>query len=74
MNPCFLLVNPEQTPVAGGARIGVAHRRRKEAWRLPVRPLEAVLRDRMSRCVRKLWRSRRLDAVQSGCTALSIFK
>jgi hypothetical protein len=53
MNPCFLLGNPEQTPLAGGARIGVAHRRRKEAWRLPVRPLEAVLRDRMRRCVRQ---------------------
>ena len=53
MNPCFLLRNPEQTPLAGGARVGVAHRRRKEAWRLPVRPLEAVLRDRMRRCVRQ---------------------
>jgi 3-methyladenine DNA glycosylase Mpg len=53
MNPCFLLGNPKQTPLAGGTRIGVAHRRRKEAWRLPVRPLEAVLRDRMRRCVRQ---------------------
>jgi hypothetical protein len=53
MNPCFLLGNPEQTPLAGGARVGVAHRQRKEAWRLPVRPLEAVLRDRMCRCVRQ---------------------
>jgi hypothetical protein len=53
MNPCFLLGNPEQTPLAGGARVGVAHRRRKEAWRLPVRPLEAILRDRMRRCVRQ---------------------
>jgi 3-methyladenine DNA glycosylase Mpg len=44
MNPCFLLGNPEQTPLARGARIGVAHRRREETWRLPVRPLEAVLR------------------------------
>jgi hypothetical protein len=44
MNPCFLLGNPEQTPLAGGARVGVAHRRREEAWRLPVQPLEAVLR------------------------------
>jgi hypothetical protein len=51
MNPCFLLRNLEQTPLAGGARVGVAHRRRKEAWRLLVRPLEAVLRDRMRRCV-----------------------
>jgi hypothetical protein len=50
MNPCFLLGNPEQTPLAGGARVGVAHRRLEEAWRLPVRPLEAVLRGRMSRC------------------------
>jgi hypothetical protein len=53
MNPCFLLGNPEQTPLAGGARVGVAHRRRKEACRLSVRPLEAVLRDRMYRCVRQ---------------------
>jgi 3-methyladenine DNA glycosylase Mpg len=53
MNPCFLLRNPEQTPLAGGARVGVAHRRREEAWRLTVRPLEAVLRGRMRRCVRQ---------------------
>ena len=51
MNPCFLLGNPEQTPLAGGARVGIAHRRREEVWRLLVRPLEAVLRGRMSRCV-----------------------
>jgi hypothetical protein len=44
MNPCFLLGNPEQTPLARGARVGVAHRRQEEIWRLPVRPLEAVLR------------------------------
>jgi hypothetical protein len=31
MNPCFLLGNPEQTPVARAARVGVAHRRREEA-------------------------------------------
>jgi hypothetical protein len=53
MNPCFLLGNPEQTPLTGGARVGVAHRRRKEAWRLSVRPLEVVLRDCMCRCVRQ---------------------
>jgi hypothetical protein len=53
MNPCFLLGNPEQTPLVGGAHVGVAHRRREEAWRLPVRPLEAVLRGRMRRCVRQ---------------------
>jgi hypothetical protein len=53
MNPFFLLGNPEQTSLAGGARVGVAHRRREEAWRLPVRPLEAVLRGRMRRCVRQ---------------------
>jgi hypothetical protein len=52
MNPCFLLENPEQTPLAGSARVGVAHRRR-EVWRLPVRPLEAVLRGHMCRCVRQ---------------------
>jgi hypothetical protein len=53
MNPYFLLGNPEQTPLAGSARVGVAHRRREEAWRLPVRPLEAVLRGHMRRCVRQ---------------------
>jgi hypothetical protein len=53
MNPCFLLRNPEQTPLAGGPRVGIAHRRREEAWRLPVRRLEAVLRDRMRHCVRQ---------------------
>jgi hypothetical protein len=53
INPCFLLRNPEQTPLEGGARIGVAHRQRKEVWRLPVRPLEAVLRDHMCRCVQQ---------------------
>ena len=53
MNSYFLLGNPEQTPLAGGARVGVAHRRREEAWRLPVQPLEAVLRGRMCRCVRQ---------------------
>jgi hypothetical protein len=40
----FLLGNPEQTPLAGGARVGVARRRREEVWRLSVRPLKAVLR------------------------------
>jgi hypothetical protein len=53
MNPCFLLGNPEQTPLAGGARVGVAHRRQEKAWRLPVRPLEEVLRGRMCRYVRQ---------------------
>jgi hypothetical protein len=53
MNQCFLLENSEQTPLVGGARVGVAHRRREEAWRLPVRPLEAVLRGHMRRCVRQ---------------------
>jgi hypothetical protein len=53
MNPCLLLGNPKQTPLAGGARVGVAHRRREEAWRLPVRPLEAALCGRMRRCVRQ---------------------
>jgi hypothetical protein len=53
MNTCFLVGNHEQTPLVGGARVGVAHRRREEAWRLPVRPLEAVLRDRMCRCARQ---------------------
>ena len=36
MNSCFLLGNPEQTPLARGARVGVAHRRREEAWQLSV--------------------------------------
>jgi hypothetical protein len=68
------LENPEQTPLARGARVGVAHRRREETWRLPVRPLEAVLRGPCAAVYGKLRRSRRLDAVQSGCTALSIVK
>jgi hypothetical protein len=53
MNPCFLLENPEQTPLVGGTRVGVAHRRREETWRLPVRPLETVLRGRMCCYVRQ---------------------
>ena len=60
--------------VPRGARVGVAHRRREETWRLPVRPLEAVLRVPCATMYGKLRRSRRLDAVQSGCTALSIVK
>jgi serine/threonine protein phosphatase PrpC len=74
MNSCFLLRNLEQTPLAGGARVGKAHRRREEAWRLSVQQLEAVLRGRMRRYVRQAPASRLLDAVQSGCTALSIVK
>jgi hypothetical protein len=74
INPCFLLGNPEQTPLARGTRVGVAHRRREEACRLPVRPLEAVLRGPCAAVYGKLRRSRRLDTVQSGCTALSIVK
>jgi hypothetical protein len=69
MNPCLLLENPEQTPLAGGTRVGVAHRRQEETWRLPVRPLETVLR-----LDAPLGRDCRLDAVQSGCSALSIDK
>jgi hypothetical protein len=53
MNLCFLHGNPEQTPLAGGAHVGIAHRWREEVWRLLVRPLEAVLRGRMRRCVRQ---------------------
>jgi hypothetical protein len=53
MNPCFLLGNTEQTPLAGGARVGVAHRQREEDWRLPVRPLKAVLCGRMRYYVRQ---------------------
>jgi hypothetical protein len=53
MNPYFLLGNPEQTPLAGGARVGIAHRRREEVWRLPVRPLETVLHGHMRRCDRQ---------------------
>jgi hypothetical protein len=74
MNPCFLLGNPEQTPLVGGAHVGVAHRRREEAWRLPVRPLEAVLRGRMRRSVRKAPAQPPLGRGQSVCIALSIFK
>jgi hypothetical protein len=53
MNSCFLLGNTEQTPLAGGARVGVAHRQQEEAWRLPVRPLKAILCGRMRRYVRQ---------------------
>ena len=53
MNPCFLLRNSKQTPLAGGARVGIAHRRREKAWQVPVRHLEAVLRGRMRRCGRQ---------------------
>jgi hypothetical protein len=53
MNSCFLLENSEQTPLAGGTRVGVAHRRQEETWQLPVRPLETVLRGRMCRYVRQ---------------------
>jgi hypothetical protein len=53
MNPCFLLENPKQTPLAGGTRVGVTHRRQEETWRLPVRPLKTVLRGRMCRYVRQ---------------------
>jgi hypothetical protein len=53
MNSCFLLKNPEQTLLAGGTRVEVAHRRQEETWRLPVRPLEIVLRGRMCRYVRQ---------------------
>jgi hypothetical protein len=74
MNPCFLLGNTEQTPLARGTRVGVAHRRREETWRLPVRPLETVLRGPRAAVYGKLRRIHRLDAVQSGCTTLSIVK
>jgi hypothetical protein len=53
MNPCFLLENSKQTPLSGGTRVGVAHRRQEETWRLPVRHLETVLRGRMCRYVRQ---------------------
>jgi hypothetical protein len=53
MNPCFLLRNPEQTPLAGDAQVAVVHRRREEACRLTVRPLEAVILSRMRRYVRQ---------------------
>jgi hypothetical protein len=52
MNSCFLLENLEQTPLAGGTRVGVAHRQ-EETWRLLVRPLETVLRGRICRYVRQ---------------------
>jgi hypothetical protein len=53
MNPCFLLGNPKQTPLVGGARVGVVHQRREEAWRLTVRPQEADLHGRMRSSVRQ---------------------
>jgi hypothetical protein len=74
MNPCFLFENSEQTPLVGGARVGVAHRRREEAWRLQ---FDLWKQYYVVACVAvfgKLRRSRRLNAVQSGCTTLSIFK
>jgi hypothetical protein len=74
MNSCFLLETPEQTPLAGGTRVRVAHRRQEETWRLPVQPLETVLRGRSAAMYDKLRRSCHLDAVQSGCSALSIVK
>jgi hypothetical protein len=49
----MFLVNPEQTPLAGGARVGIAHRRQEQVWRLPVRPPEAILRGRMRCCGRQ---------------------
>jgi hypothetical protein len=64
-NPCFLLGNPEQTPLARGARVGVAHRRREETWRLSVRPVEVVLCGPCAAVYGKLRRSRRLDAVRA---------
>jgi hypothetical protein len=53
MNSCFLIENPDQTPLAGGTRVRVAHRQQEETWRLPVRHLETVLRGRMCRYVRQ---------------------
>jgi hypothetical protein len=53
MNPCFLFESPEQTPLAGDTRVGVAHQRREETLRLPVRPLETVLCGCMCRYVRQ---------------------
>ena len=53
MNPRFLLENPEQTPLAEGTRVGVAHRRQEKTWRLSVRPLETVLCGCMCRYVRQ---------------------
>jgi hypothetical protein len=53
MNSCFLLENPEQTPLAAGTRVRGAHRRQEETWRLPVRPLKKVLRGHMCRYVRQ---------------------
>jgi hypothetical protein len=70
----FLTWKLEQTPLARGTRVGVAHRRREETWRMPVRPLEAVLCGPCAAVYGKLRRSRRLDTVQSGCTALTIVK
>jgi hypothetical protein len=53
MDSCFLLENPELTPLAGDTRVRVAHRRQEETWQLPVRPLETTLRGRMCRYVRQ---------------------
>jgi hypothetical protein len=51
MNPCFLLGNPEQTPLAGGARVDIAHRRREEAWCRRFDPEGSLDRRVNCRCV-----------------------
>jgi hypothetical protein len=74
MNPRFLLGNPEQTPLAGGTHVGVAHRRREEAWRLQFDLWKQSYVAAWVVVYDKLRHSRRLDVVQIGCTALSIVK
>jgi hypothetical protein len=72
INPCFLLGNPEQTPLAGGARVGSLIDDEKK---LGDYQFDLWKQYYMAACVAvfgKLRRSRRLDAVQSGYTALSI--
>jgi hypothetical protein len=63
MNPYFLLQNPEQTPLAGGARVGVAHRRREEAWHYQFHLWKQSYVAACAAVFGKLQRSHRLDTV-----------
>jgi hypothetical protein len=63
MNPCFLLENPEQIPLVGGTRVGVAHRRREETWRLQFDLYKQSYVVACAAMYDKLWHSRRLGAV-----------
>jgi serine/threonine protein phosphatase PrpC len=73
MNPYFLLGNPEQIPLAGGARVGVINDEKK----LGDCQFDLCKQSYVVACVAmygKLRRSRCLDVIQSGCIVLSIVK